>query len=120
VALDRRAFGAGVLGEIQFLSNHLVLGMSARRAFDDLVDSVSTGAFVRMGFGKWGILAEHALTSRSDAPLPQLAVDRYAGYTQVFVAPVEWLVTSVIGEQARDLGALDTEAFRWRPEISVQ
>jgi hypothetical protein len=130
-ALDRRSRGAGVLGEMQFFSNHLVLGVSARRALEDTVVAEPqetrptltrqiVGGYTRMGYGKWGLLAEHEFTRRTISANPQAAPDRYAGYTQLFFAPKEWLVLSAIGEQSRDTATTTARTFRWRPEVQAR
>jgi hypothetical protein len=119
-ALDTRARGAGLLGEVQFWGNHVVVGVSARRALDEMLDRQIVGGYARMGFGRWGVLAEHEFTRRSTAADPQTGADRYAGYTQLFVVPKEWLVVSLIGEQANDNAARNTRTFRWRPEVQAR
>jgi hypothetical protein len=119
-ARDRSAHGRGVLGEVLLFSNHVVLGASAKHLIDTMLERQAVGGYARMGFGRWGILAEHEFTSRT------LKVDnvsnphRYAGFTQVFFAPVEWLVTSITGEQADDRAAVNRRVFRWRPEVQAR
>jgi hypothetical protein len=123
---DRRSHGAGVLGEVQALSGHVVLGGSARRAFETTLDRAqeidrqSIGAYARLGFGNWGVLAEHEFTARTAAAAEPWLPDRVAGYTQVFFAPREWLITSVVGEQVLDDSAARPRMFRWRPEVQAR
>jgi hypothetical protein len=119
-ATDRRARGAGVLGEMQFFSNHLVLGASLRRALSETVTRQTVGSYVRFGVGKWGMLAEHELTQQTAAAGLDVPPRRYAGYSQFFFAPKEWLVTSLIGEQSVEPGALQARMFRWRPELQAR
>jgi hypothetical protein len=119
-AVDRRARGTGALGEIQFFRNHLVLGASARRALGETMDRKTVGGYMRFGIGKWGILAEHELTHRTLASGPDASPRRYAGFTQLFFAPKEWLVTSLIGEQSVEPGATKARMFRWRPEMQAR
>jgi hypothetical protein len=126
-AYDRRSRGAGVLGEVMILNNHMVLGASTRRAYEQSLTRQIYGAYTRFGFGRWGVLAEHELTARTATGLESPASTaftppprRYAGYTQFFFYPKEWLATSIIGEQADDGSAAHTRTFRWRPEIQAR
>jgi hypothetical protein len=119
-AWDRRAYGAGMLGEVSFLSNHLVLGGSLRYGTERELTRRSVGAFVRLGFGPWGVLAEHEIADRESRGSQPVPPDRYAGYTQLFFAAREWLVTSLIAEQVHDLSAPRGRTFRWRPEVQAR
>ena len=57
------------------------------------------GPYFRLGFGKWGILGEHDVTQRKRT-LPAIANFRQsATYGQIFWAPREWLVPSLIAER---------------------
>jgi hypothetical protein len=119
-ARDRGSRGAGVLGEMLLLNNHLALGVSARHAADTTLERQTVGSYARMGFGKWGVLTEHEFTTRTARADRENESRRGAGYTQVFYAPVEWLVTSVIGEQTNDPLAVSRHTFRWRPEVQAR
>ncbi len=119
-ALERRARGAGALGGVQFFRNHLVLGASARRALSETMDRHTVGGYMRLGVGKWGVLTEHEVTRRTLALGPDASPRRYAGFTQLFFAPKEWLVTSLIGEQSVESGAPRARLFRWRPELQAR
>jgi hypothetical protein len=119
-AWDRRGYGAGTLVELAFLSNHLVIGGSLRYGSERAMTQRSAGAFVRLGFGPWGILAEHELTDRESRTSEPVPPDRYAGYTQFFFAAPEWLVTSLIVEQLNDTTAPNAARFRWRPEVQAR
>jgi hypothetical protein len=86
------------------------------------------GGYTRLGFGRWGILAEHDVTTRSrvssvEAYSGELAMetlgtgtsltgssaylttmnafDQQASYAQVFLAIREWLVASGIAERLK-------------------
>ena len=96
-----RQYGGGVVGGVDVWKHRAVLGMSTRYSSnDDGINRRSVGAYARLGFGKWGILAEHDLTSRGTiADVGATADTRHlAGHTQVFFAPKEWLVTSLAAE----------------------
>jgi hypothetical protein len=125
-ALDRRSHGLGALGELHLFAGHAVLGGSVRRAFEETMDREhaldrqTIGAYVRLGFGKWGLLAEHEFTDRTVTAAQQWSSDRLAGYTQFFVAAREWLVTSLIAEQVLDEVAVHPRALQWRPEVQAR
>src|ERR1700676_4662857 len=63
------------------------------------VDRRLIGPYARLGFGKWGILVEHDVTDRSSNNGSFAAFRQNASYGQVFWAPREWLVASLIGER---------------------
>ena len=119
-AAGRGSSGIGALGSVQFLDNHLVVGSSTRAAMSNLEDSWSVGGFTRVGANGWGVLAEHEIVHRTRSENPSASPRRYAGYTQFFVAPTEWLVASIVGEQAAELNPSGTHAFRWRPELQAR
>ena len=58
------------------------------------------GGYTRLGFGRWGILAEHDVTDRTRTALAQ-SFTQNASFAQVFFAAREWLVLSGIGERLR-------------------
>ena len=57
------------------------------------------GPYARLGFGKWGILAEHDVTDRSSNTGSFTPFRQNASYGQVFWAAREWLVASLIAER---------------------
>jgi hypothetical protein len=119
-AMNRAARGAGALGEVGFFDSHLVLGASFRRLSSSGVDDRQRfGGFARFGTGRWGVLAEHELVYQTSGPWIGVT-SRYAGYTQLFVAPREWLVISVIGEQLAAPAGRAPQVFRWRPEFQAR
>ena len=94
-----RQHGAGVVAGIDAWKQHAIVGVSMRRSNGSSFARDSVGAFARLGFGRWGILSEHDLTSRtSNGTPPSTDVGYLAGHTQVFFAPKEWLVPSVAFE----------------------
>jgi hypothetical protein len=119
-AIDRRARGAGAIGGIQLFKDHLVVGPSIRRALSEVEQSWALGGYARFGVGPWGVLTEHQRLSRDvTAAGEPSAPRRYSSYTQLFVAPKEWLVASLIGEHASQAGGWG-DTFRWRPEIQAR
>jgi hypothetical protein len=120
-AADMQQYGAGVVAAVDVWKQRAVLGMSARSAHalsTAGLDRRSVGAFARLGFGRWGILAEHDLSSRAADSVPST---RYlAGHTQVFFAPVEWLVTSLGAEHLVIDGSRRSHVYRFAPGIQTR
>jgi hypothetical protein len=89
-----REWGAGMLGGVDVWHERAILGLSVLDARAPAFEHSSVGAYARLGFHRWGILAEHELTGRTMTNV--FATTSYiAGDTQVFVAPYEWLVVSL-------------------------
>jgi hypothetical protein len=57
------------------------------------------GTYARLGFGAWGVLAEHDVTDRARNGPTAVDVRQHATYGQLFWAVREWLVVSAIGER---------------------
>jgi hypothetical protein len=92
--------GAGALAELDVLGKgRTVVGVSAARGVADNGDRRMLGAYARLGFGSWGILAEHDVTDRTRPALTVAPFRQQATYGQVFWAMREWLVASAIGER---------------------
>ena len=119
--IEAQQYGAGVVAGVDVWKQRAVLGVSARSAHavsDTGLDRRSIGAFARLGFGKWGILAEHDLSSRTAEAVPST---RYlAGHTQVFFAPVEWLVTSLGAEHLVIEGPRPSHVYRLAPGVQAR
>ena len=91
--------GGGAVAEFDVLSNNrVVVGASVLRGSSSNGDRRVLGAYARLGFGAWGILAQHNHTDRKREDLSD-SFSQHASYAQVFWAPREWLVASVIGER---------------------
>jgi hypothetical protein len=93
-----REKGGGVLAEYDLLGKGTtIVGMTALRGSDRLGERTVIGPYARLGFGQWGILAEHDLTRRNlvDGSQP----DQSASYLQVFYYPREWIAVSGIAER---------------------
>ena len=95
-----RESGAGTLAEIDvFGKQRTVVGVSLLRGSAVNGDRRMSGLYTRLGFGKWGILAEHDITGRA-RHLPEPAAFRQdTTYGQVFWAIREWLVASGFTER---------------------
>ncbi len=92
--------GAGALAELDLLgTGRTVVGLSAAHGVADNGDRQMVGAYTRLGFGTWGILAEHDMTDRTRPTQVATPFRQKATYGQVFWAMREWLVASAIGER---------------------
>jgi hypothetical protein len=90
-----REWGEGMLGGVDVWRQNAILGLSVLDSRASAFEHRSVGAYARLGFGLWGILAEHELAGRTLTDIPATTARYTAGYTEVFVAPREWLVTSL-------------------------
>ncbi len=92
--------GGGSLAEFDLLGKGTtIVGINALRGVAHNTDRTLVGPYVRLGFGKWGILAEHDITDRKVIVPSPAHFQQHTSYAQVFWYPREWLVASVIGEQ---------------------
>ena len=94
--------GAGSLAEFDVLGNQrTIAGVTIQRGTAQNGARRMVGAYARLGFGPWGILAEHDVTDRTRTGPTLEAFRQTATYGQVFWAVREWLVASGIGERLR-------------------
>jgi hypothetical protein len=94
--------GGGTIAEVDVLgSGRTIAGMTFVNGVSDAGSRRVVGSFVRLGFGRWGVLAEHDWTTHERRTLDDVSVPQSTTYAQVFVAVREWLVTSAIAERAR-------------------
>jgi hypothetical protein len=123
-----RESGAGALAEFVVGSKQrTILGATIRGGSADAGDRRLLGAYVRLGFGQWGVLAEHDRTDRSPVSLAGNAFAQDATYAQLFWAAREWLVLSAIGErldvqapfEERTVAGKFEVAARLAPQASV-
>jgi hypothetical protein len=92
--------GGGVLAEFDLLGKQrTVLGVNALRGTAKAEDRVLVGPYARLGFGKWGILAEHDFTNRTAKLATPVTFLQTTSYGQVFWAAREWLVPSLYVER---------------------
>jgi hypothetical protein len=96
---SRREAGGGGVAEFDVLgSGKTIFGITGLRGSTTLSDRGMLGGYTRLGFGRWGILAEHDVTDRT-MNATGIGFRQHASYLQGFWAAREWLVASVIGEQ---------------------
>ena len=104
-----RESGGGAVAEFDVFGNgRSMVGIDALRGESRNGTRELLGVHARLGFGAWGILAQHDVTDRrrgAVAGLPAAAASAKAGFRQhatyghVFWAAREWLVFSGIGER---------------------
>ena len=90
-----REWGSGVLAGIATANQRAIVGLSADEAQASMVDRRSIGAYARLGFGKWSVLAEHELATRAT----NVTTDYVAGHTRVIFVPYRWLETWLSTEE---------------------
>jgi hypothetical protein len=94
--------GGGALAEFDlFGKQRTIAGVNFLRGVSAAGDRTLIGPYARFGFGKWGILAEHDITDRTSKIGTPVAFRQQASFGQLFWAPREWLVASLIGERLR-------------------
>jgi hypothetical protein len=90
--------GAGALAELDLIGNgRTVVGFSLVRGAAVTGGRRTVGVYTRLGFGSWGILAEHDMTDRTRPALTPTGFRQQASYGQLFWAMREWLVVSATG-----------------------
>jgi hypothetical protein len=100
----QRETGGGTLAEFDLLGKQkTVVGLTALHGSAQDGNRRILGGYTRLGFGKWGILAEHDITDRTIKANAVIANNigfrQHTSYVQAFWAVREWLVPSLIGEQ---------------------
>ena len=120
-ARGERESGAGSLAEFDVLGNQrTIAGLTVQRGTAQNGDRRMVGAYARLGFGRWGILAEHDITDRTRTGLTLVAFRQTASYGQVFWAVREWLVASGIGERLRVEAPFDQHLVAGRMEVAMR
>lgn len=85
-----RESGGGTLAEVDLLgSRRTIVGVSLLRGTADNGGRRTVGAYARLGFGAWGILAEHDVTQRTrEVPLSAAFQQRANGSSTRSRSPV--------------------------------
>lgn len=115
-----RQHGAGVLAGVDVWKQHAVIGMTARRSSADAFDRHSVGVYARLGFGRWGILTEHDLTTRVTERTAAPPSDYVVGFTQLFASPVEWFTGSLVIDDVAVSGSGSKHVYRLAPTAQVR
>ena len=113
-------WGVGTLAGVDVWKQRAVVGVSLLDSRSPAFDRRSVGAYARLGFGRWGILAQHELTGRSSRAAEPLTTQYVSGHTQVFFAAKEWLVTSLGAEQLIVDGLTPSRAYRLAPGVQLR
>ena len=113
--------GAGALAELDVLGKgRTVVGFSLARGVADHGDRRVMGVYTRLGFGSWGILAEHDVTDRTRPAVTLAPFRQHATYGQVFWSMREWLVVSAIGEHLTVQQPFDEQLAAGRLELNAR
>ena len=117
--------GGGLLAEFDVLGQRrTIAGVNLLRGTSTREERRLFGPYARLGFGRWGILAEHDIVDRTVA---NVVFRQQSSYGQLFWAVREWLAPSLIVERLyvnkpylERLNAAKIElAARLTPQISV-
>jgi hypothetical protein len=91
--------GGGAIAEFDVFGNgHSMVGVDALHGESRNGSRQVLGVHARLGFGAWGILAQHDITDR-DRDTVAGSFRQQATYGHIFWAAREWLVFSGIGER---------------------
>jgi hypothetical protein len=113
--------GVGTLAEFVLGSRQrIVLGTSLRNGTAPEGDRRTMGGYARLGFGQWGILAEHDRTVRTPESLSGGTFAQDTSYGQVFWAVQEWLVLSGIGERLHVDAPFEERAVAGKVELAAR
>jgi hypothetical protein len=117
-----RESGGGVLAEYDLLGKgKTIVGVNALRGSDRIGNRTVAGLYTRLGFGSWGILAEHDITSRSlHRPYRGAEFGQNADYLQVFVYPREWLLLSAITERLGVENPYSEKLWAYKGEVAAR
>jgi hypothetical protein len=115
-----RQWGAGALAGVDIWKGRAIVGVSGLDSRSPAFNRRSAGAYARLGFGRWGVLAEHEITGRSTTDTTVENTQYVAGHTQLFFVPYEWLVTSLGAEELTMHGAATGRAYRLAPGAQVR
>jgi hypothetical protein len=115
-----RQYGVGTLAGVDVWKHRAIVGVSLLDSRSDAFDRRSVGAYTRLGFGRWGIMAQHELTGRSSTAANPVTTQYIAGHTQLFFAAKEWLVTSLGAEELAVDGITQSRAYRLAPSVQLR
>jgi hypothetical protein len=113
-----RESGGGSIAEVDLLGKGTtVVGVNALRGSSRNLQRTLVGPYLRLGFGPWGILAEHDITDRKLA-FSSTSFRQDTTYAQLFWYPREWLLTSLIGERLQTQQPFRERLMGGRIEVS--
>jgi hypothetical protein len=111
-----REWGGGILGGAVLWNQRAIIGASADGARASTFDRHSVGAYARLGFGKWALLAEHEVAARTTS----ITTDVVVGHTRAVYVPWEWLETWVSTEELLTYMPTRTHAIRVSPGMQAR
>jgi hypothetical protein len=111
-----REWGSGVLAGVVAWNQRAVFGLSGDEAQASTFDRRSIGAYARMGFGKWSVLAEHELAARATS----VTTGYVAGHTRVIFVPYRWLETWLSTEELVTYTSTKAHTIRVTPGMQVR
>jgi hypothetical protein len=113
--------GGGAMGEFDvFGKGRTIAGANVLAGRAHMDRRSLFGPYVRLGFGKWGILAEHDITDRTYLGSSIQRFRQNATYGQVFWATKEWLVLSLIGERLKVGHPFPEQLVAGRMEVAAR
>jgi len=114
-------FGGGSLAEFDLLGKQrTIVGLNFLRGSSRNGERNLVAPYARIGFGSWGILAEHDFTNRTSNLGLFPSFHQSATYGQFFYYPREWLVASLIGERLRVDAPFKQQRNAGKLEISAR
>jgi hypothetical protein len=113
--------GTGALAEVDVLgAGRTMAGVSVLKGVSESGSRRVLGLYVRLGFGRWGVLGEHDMTTHDRDALSGAHLPQSTTYAQLFVAMREWLVASAIAERARVTAPFDEKLTAGAFELSAR
>ena len=113
--------GTGALAEVDVLgAGRTIAGVSVLKGVSESGSRRVLGSYVRLGFGRWGVLAEHDMATHDRDTLSGARLPQSTTYAQVFVAMREWLVASAIAERARVTAPFEEKLTAGAFELSAR
>lgn len=117
-----REKGGGMLAEYDLFGNgRTVVGTQNLRGTEPAGSRNLFGAYTRLGFGRWGILAEHDVTRRKfETDTERVGFDQSATYGQLFVYPREWLALAAVVERLNVEAPHHERLWAYKGEFSMR
>ena len=116
-----RERGGGALAEFDVLGKgRTVVGVNMLHGVAAASSRTLIGPYLRLGFGKWGILGEHDITERSLKTGSLGSIRQNTTYGQLFWAVREWLVPSLIAERLQVTGRSQEHLEALRIDIAAR
>lgn len=113
--------GGGTMAEFDvFGKGRTIVGANLLEGHARIERRSLFGPYARLGFGRWGILAEHDITDRTYLVGAPRQFRQNASYGQLFWASREWLVLSLIGERLKVGHPFPEELVAARVEVAAR